>query len=265
MEKFNEVGFLSNDLGSWIDQVRNVFKPEFAAAVRINRLAMEVLFSLPAEDMTEAHLTGNLCFARALQSFQTTILLSERGALADARTLVRSATETAIALANCRIDPTMPAQIAEDADLHRSKLAKSLLEANKSKNSLTEEKIAELGATVSEVAKLYGAKGPTKINWAQKASAAGMGDLYDIAYRTMSGDGAHCTVWSLGHHHSLNAGGNGPGFVFRPEREELDNVLFTACSVMLHALASVIDWFGLDPFAGEMSACVSDWKSMRTS
>src|SRR5713226_5904120 len=105
MHKFNEIGFLSPELSSWSKQVRTEFTERFHLAEHINRLGMKMLFDLPAENMSDAHVVANLCFGRALQSFQCAILLAERGALADARALVRSCTEVVIALSVLKVDP----------------------------------------------------------------------------------------------------------------------------------------------------------------
>ncbi|SIO61534.1 DUF5677 domain-containing protein [Paraburkholderia phenazinium] len=265
MDKFNDIGFLSPELATWADQLRADFAFEFGIVERIDRLAMRVLFDLPAEEMTEAHMFANLCFGRALQAFQSAILLAQKGALVDSRTLVRSCTETVIALAACRVDDSMPAQIKEDADQHRSKLANALLAADRSKEILSADRVASLAAVVKEVAAEYGARGPRKINWAEKANAGGVSDLYDMAYRTMSGDGAHCTVWSLSRYHSPGNADEKSGFVFRPDRSDIEDTLFTACAAILHALATVIEWFDLSPNHAEMELCVEGWKQMRGS
>jgi hypothetical protein len=265
VDKFNDIGFLSQDLTTWTDKVRADFAFEFDIVERTNRLAMRVLFDLPAEEMTEAHMFANLCFGRALQAFQSAILLAQKGALVDSRTLVRSCTEAVIALAVCRVDDSMPAQIREDADQHRSKLANALLSAERSKQILSVDRVVSLTAVVREVAAEYGARGPRKINWAEKANAGGISDLYDMTYRSMSGDGAHCTVWSLGRYHSPGSAGEESRFVFRPDRSDIEDTLFTACAAILHALATVIDWFDLSRYHAEMELCVEGWKQMRDS
>ena len=262
MQKFNEVGFLSSELTGWTVQVRTEFKREFDAAERINRLAMRMLFDLPAEDMTDAHMLTNLCFGRALQSFQGMILLAERGALGDARALLRSCTESVIAISALKADPSTAEQMHEDDDRHRLKLANALLNADDAAETLGEGAANELRRTIAEIKSKYGGKEPRKINWEAKAKCGGTAKLYTMAYRLASGDGVHSTLLSIGRYLSDCPGDGRPAFKFHPHKSDLDATLFPACSAMLHALASVTDWFGLPEHHEELKACVEDWKHL---
>lgn len=263
MKKFTEVGFLSNELSEWIAQTRMEFKTEFDAADRINRLAMRILFDLPAEDMTDAHMLTNLCFGRALQSFQGVILLAERGALVDARALLRSCTESVIAISALKADPTMPEQMCEEHDLHRQKLANALLNTGDATEILSKDAANELRRTIAEIKSKYGDRGPRGINWEAKAKSGGTVNLYTMAYRLASGDGVHSTLLSLGRYLSEGIGNVQPTFRFHPDKSDLDSTLFEACSAMLHALGLVTDWFGLPEHHDELKACIEGWKQMR--
>ncbi|WP_374015216.1 DUF5677 domain-containing protein [Massilia sp. BJB1822] len=79
---------------------------------------------------------SNLCFGRALQSFQSSLLLAERGALADARTVVRSCVESVVTLSVLRVSPDLPARLVEDHDAHRfpRTCASDMFSAGKSKS-----------------------------------------------------------------------------------------------------------------------------------
>jgi hypothetical protein len=265
MEKFNEIGFLSEELVKWVGETRTEFSAEFDVADSINRLAMKMLFDLPSEEMTDAHALANLCFGRALQSFQSAILLAQRGALLDSRTLVRSCTESAIALSVLRIDETMPQQMHESYDRHRLGLANALLNRNGATGMLAEEEALVHRQVIDEIRKEYGTKGPRAINWESKARCGGTVDLYNLAYRLTSGDGVHTTMPSLERFFSQGTEGKPSGFKFHPDKSDIESTLFLACSAMLHVLGSVTDWFGLEAHHDELRACIGRWKQTTAS
>jgi len=257
MKKFAEVGFLSDELAGWTVQTRKNFKAAFDIAERINELAMRMLFDLPAEEITDAHLFANLCFGRALQSFQGVLLLAERGALVDARALLRSCTESVIAISALRADPSMPQLLREEHDLHRLKLANALLNGDQ---ALSAKAANEQRLIIEEIKTQYGERGPRRINWEAKAKDGGTASLYTIAYRQASTDGVHLTLSSLGHYFADAVGEALPTLRFYPDSSNLDSTLFDACSAMLHALGVVTDWFGLPEHHEELRACIGDWK-----
>src|SRR5579859_8142898 len=99
-QAFDQVGFLG-DMGSWTAATFAAHRTWFDAAHELNRDAMRLLYECrPAGPQ---QLVAALLFRRALQSLQGCLILSARGMPADARTLVRSATESAIALAGANI------------------------------------------------------------------------------------------------------------------------------------------------------------------
>ena len=259
MKKFAEVGFLSGELAGWTAQTRRDSNAAFATAERINELAMRMLFDLPAEQMTDAHLLANLCFGRTLQSFQGVILLAERGALVDARALLRSCAESVIAISALKVDSSMPQLLREEHDLHRLKLANALLNGD---HALSAEAENDQRLIIKEIKAQYGEKGPRRINWEAKAKDGGTADLYTIAYRQASIDGVHLTLSTLGRYFADGAGDALPSFRFYPDNSNLDSTVFDACSAMLHALGVLTDWFGLPEHHEELRACIEDWKRM---
>ena len=86
---FNDIGFLGNDLETWRAHVRAEFPESFAIADRMNRMGMRMVHEMPEGERSEAQALAIAAFYRALQSFQCVVFLSERGALAEARSLAR--------------------------------------------------------------------------------------------------------------------------------------------------------------------------------
>jgi hypothetical protein len=67
-------------------------------------------------------------FVRAHQSFQAAILLIERGLIGDARTVLRSGVEGAIAICAIAADPSFVDQLIEAHHANQRKVARLLLE-----------------------------------------------------------------------------------------------------------------------------------------
>jgi hypothetical protein len=266
VETFNEVGFLSKALGTWVAETRSQFHLEFATADRINRLAMKMLFDLPAENMTDAHLISNCCFGRILQSFQSAVLLVERGALLDARTITRSCAESVILLSALKAEPATPNRLEEADDLHRLKFAEAILRRNDVINVHSGEEVAILKQVISEIRTKYKDKKPRDTNLWDMAELGGMQELYNLAYRSTSGDAAHPTLRALQRYffdHSTD--GCLGGFKYHPDRSDTRSTLHLACFAMVQAIGLVIDWFEMSDYATEARECITDWDRMPNS
>lgn len=259
MTKFNEIGFLASELEGWTAQVRDEFKLKFNLADRINRLGMKMLFDLPVENMSEAHILGNLCFGRALQSFQCALLPAERGALADARTLVRSCVESVVMLSALKIDSDLPARLVEDHDAHRLSFVNAFLDRDNQVDILNSEQVLNYQSMKAEILAKYPNRKPRDVKLAELAVKGGVLDLYNIAYRQASGDGAHPTVLALDRHVSKDASGNMAGFKFHPEKSDLNETLYLACGAMLQAAGLVADWLGLEKHRAELTDCIQEF------
>src|ERR1700704_180996 len=104
-----ENGFLSTDLQVRMDDIRGRHSDWFSHAESLNRFAQRVATS--QREMSSERGLGDdrvlalLLFYRALNNFQGTVLMSERGMIVEARTLARSCLESAICLAAIKADP----------------------------------------------------------------------------------------------------------------------------------------------------------------
>ena len=95
---FKTEGFLAPSLASSIANIKRDFAPWFGAAEAFVSLGMQVLPAVKADQTSYQQLVAAALYGRALTSFQAAYVLTERGMLADARTVVRAAAETAIIL-----------------------------------------------------------------------------------------------------------------------------------------------------------------------
>lgn len=217
---------------------------------RLNRAAMKILAAVEPDPKKNQELCAALLYRRALQSFQGTILLAERGMIADALTLVRSCAETAIALGCFASDKRFIDRLIEDDANHRLTYANVILGDKYLRQPLTPEQVRNLEKVVSAVKKRYPTTRPKSINWADAAIHERMGVLYDMIYRTTSGGATHVTINALDRH-LLAAKSKRPhpdllagksvrqslkALTFQPEIRDLVQCLSGATSAILHAL-----------------------------
>jgi hypothetical protein len=104
-----ENGFLSADLHSRVSDIRGRHADWFSHAENLNRFAQRIAITQrefsSERGLGDDHVLALLLLYRALNNFQATVLMAERGMIVEARTLARSCLETAIWLAAIKTDP----------------------------------------------------------------------------------------------------------------------------------------------------------------
>ena len=96
-----EQGFLSPDIARFIGMHREANKAAFDLADVLNRTAQRLMLESQVRmegDVLSENNLAQLLFARAVSNFQGTVLMAERGAVVEARTLARTCLETVFAL-----------------------------------------------------------------------------------------------------------------------------------------------------------------------
>jgi hypothetical protein len=256
---FNRSGFLQGDDASRIAQVRQRYAAWFAFIDRLNTLAMSVL-SREVPKVREELYVATL-YARAVSMFQGAVLLSERGMLAEARTLVRACAETAIALGCVRLDPTFPGRLDEDHDRDRIAQANELLRMPETDPNVSPAQRADLGRVIAEMSSHYHPQRPRKINWADAAVTAAMTDLYFTVYRQTSGDAAHVSLRSLERHVAADSSGTPLGFRFHPDTTGIPDTLSAAIAALLHASEAKLRGLA-DAATTELRALSQEWRAL---
>ena len=163
----------------------------------------------------------SVLFIRAHQSFQAAILLIEKGMLADARVVLRSAVEGAMALNAVANDATFDRRLIE-AHLHNQrKTANVVLNTPEYRSTYSAADIAQMEATVKEVADKETAAGHEfrDIVWANVA-AKHCKDLYDRLYRSLSNDGTHTNVNAIHRFLEFDASSQPTGLRFGPSTHD---------------------------------------------
>lgn len=255
-------GFLAENLTVWVCQVREKFKAWFELVADLNRMAMQILYKATPLQSSGQELVGALIFGRSLQSFQAVILLAERGMLSDARTLVRSCAESAIALGGIAHDENFIDELVDDYHKHRMSVANVMASDPECSKGLTPAQLDGLKKISVEISEQYQSSKPKSVKWDVVASRVGMTTLYNTIYRGMSGDAAHVTADALNRHIQANDKADIESLLFEPTCQDLEDTLSAAVTAMLHAIYALQQAFNRSEVELDVKDILSRWKEL---
>jgi hypothetical protein len=262
---FSEEGFLSASLVDWRAATREQFKDWFEFVDKLNLQAMRLLPTIEPDRTKKHEVVAALLYRRALQSFQGSVLMAERGMNADALTLVRSCAETAIAIGGVLADEKFVASLMEADAKHRLTYANVILADDELRQGLSSEWVTNLQQVVSAAKNKYPAPGPRGINWAQVAKHAKMSNLYDMLYRITSGGAAHVTINALDRHVEPNDDGSIGNLTFRPETRDLVLSLSVGVCALLHAMEALGRLFPQEELRQTIESYTKSWAALEST
>jgi len=265
---FATLGFFSPEIDELRYAVRKSARcaPWFALAEDLSRFALEILgdHQVPLDDLQRFSILP--LFARAHQSFQAAVILSERAMIGDARTVLRSAAEHAIALVAVAADPTFVDRLVAAHRKHQLTTARILLEDGDCRANLTAEQVQRLEATKREIEGLKGQpdQEPRPINWAAVAQQH-CKDLYNLIYRPLSADGTHSTVDSMNRHFEADAQMNITTLRVAPDVSDTAEIVDTfsfACLIFLWAAEPFVRSFERDGDADRLQRYLARFREL---
>jgi len=201
---FDTHGFRSPEIEKFRSTLRNVpaYKAWLDFGDDLIRLGIDMLQGLDVPLRDNQRLTIAALFVRAHKSLQAAIVLAEMGLVGDARTVLRSAAEGAIALNALAADPKFLDQLVEAHHFNQKKKARLVLNNPDYLAIYSAAQIEEMEATVKEVDEMdkemenKSHRKLVDITWANVALKH-CKDLYDLLYRQLSSDGTHTTIDSI--------------------------------------------------------------------
>jgi hypothetical protein len=240
---FKTDGFLSPTMEEFRTSLREVpaYKLWLEFAEELNRLGWDMLEDHETPTTDNQRLIISVLFIRAHQSFQAAITLVERGMLADARVVLRSGVEGAMALNVLANDATFDMQLIE-AHLHNQRrTARIVLNTPEYRSGYAATEIAQMETTIKDDTDKEAAAGREfrDITWATVA-AKHCRDLYDLLYRSLSNDGTHTNINAIHRFLEFDGSSQLTGLRFGPNTRDMVDVLKMACLMFIWAA---------DPFA----------------
>jgi hypothetical protein len=231
-------GFLSSSMTGFTATLRQVpaYKQWFDFAEDLNRLGHDMLEGHETFPTDNQLLVISALFIRAHQSFQAAILLIEKGMLADARAVLRSAVEGAIALNVLANDPTFIDRLIEAHLYNQRKIANVALATQDYRAKISSEQITQMEATIKNICDQETSAGRVfgDIQWAN-AAAKHCRELYDLMYRSLSNDGTHTNVNAIHRFLEFHPSGELAALRVGPETTDMIDVFALACLTFLWA------------------------------
>ena len=155
MATFEEVGFLSDELDQWKHAAHEAYADAFGYSCRANSMALRVMKAIPMSDISEEMKWAIAAFARATGAFQCAVVMIERGAMAEARALVRLCAETLIvAKGLVNVPGTLDILRESDAE-HSIRAITTIVGLNADNARPDEESLERLRGTMAELEQAF--------------------------------------------------------------------------------------------------------------
>jgi hypothetical protein len=245
-------GFLSADMEKFSASLRTVpeYKAWFTFAEGLNRLGLEKLEGTEPPRTDNQKLAISALFVRAHKSLAAALLLAELGLVGDARGVLRSAVEGAIATRALAVEPKFLDELIEAHHVNQRKKARLVVDNPDYAATYSAEKIAEMSATIAQVDALEAAKMKASnrklrdIRWAT-VGAKYCKDLYELLYRLLSADGTHTTLDAINRMFDYSPTGEIASVKVGPDVGAMVETLKADCLMFLWAAESFANVYGL--------------------
>lgn len=261
---FETDGFFSPEIETFRRTVRETqpFKVWFDYALGLNHLGFDMLRRTKLTELSDRRqIALNAHFARVHRSFQSALLLAERGQVPDARVVLRSAVEGAIAINALAKDEGFVDQMVEAH--HRSQRTLARVQIDKFAAYYSAEDIANMEAAIAAADDYEASKGKelTDIKWEQVAKNH-CPSLYQCSYRLFSSDGTHATIKSLERFMVVGNDGEVTRFKAAPDTNGLVEALSAASLVFLWSAGPYGEINGLSEVHALVDGRLQEFKTL---
>lgn len=243
---FDGDGFFSLEVEAFRRDVREnePFKAWFDYALDLNRLGFGMLRGVKTSRDDNRLITLNALFVRVHHSFQSALILAERGLITDARAVLRSGVESAIAINALAKDAGFVDQMIEAH--HRSQRTLARTNLKRFVDVFSAEEKVSMNKAIADANAHRPANGKelTDIKWEQVADKY-CPELYQLLYRDLSSDGTHATINVLKRFLVVDLSEQITAFKVAPDTEGLEETLKIATLVFTWSAIPYADLNGL--------------------
>jgi hypothetical protein len=218
LSTFDENGFLSGRIHSWIDSHRAAHKDIMDRAQELNRDCHSFLDGRAIDLGNGKQIATSLLFARSLELYQSIIVVSERGMAAATRILLRAFIEANFHFFALQRDPTYSEDYLDQFLIQKRKLLQRIrLSKSSQMESLRQAATDQL---LQETEKAITNAEARNISTEEVAKRAQMHDIYLTAYAVLS-HAVHTGVSDIDHYIRINHATNETeGFKYGPSEVE---------------------------------------------
>jgi hypothetical protein len=234
---FDENGFLSGRIDSWIDSHRAAHKDIIDRAQELNRDCHSFLDGRADDLGNGKQVATSLLFARSLELYQSIIVVSERGMAAATRIMLRAFIEANFHFFALQRDPTYLKDYLDQFLIQKRKLLQRIrLSKSSPMESLRQAATDQLFQETEKA--ITNAKART-ISTEEVAKRAQMHDTYLTAYAVLS-HAVHTGVSDIDHYIRINHATNETeGFKYGPSEVESVRAICLSGMTLAEALEIV--------------------------
>ena len=225
-----EQGFLDSKTEAWVRECRKRFEKWFVLTGDVNSLAVDTIFQFDAHNKLIHEMLLATLYLRTLHNYQGTILMAERGMMAQGRIMARSILDSVFPLVAIAKDQEFAATYAENHTLQQVKYFRKVQKLTTAR--LPDVDAPENLARAAELQEQIDAKGIKHISTESIAERAGLGEWYLTAYSLLSGT-VHARAGDLEEYLVLAPDDEIKEFDWGPKTKGMELLLMSAMESML--------------------------------
>lgn len=240
---FNEKGFLGTAIDQFSRSVQAQYAKFFELSYQISELAHDTKFELKVHNRDPQEFLSATIFLRLLNGFQAVVILGEKGLLFEAKVVLRSVIEALFILKLLCKEERFALEYLGSSKVQSLKWM-NIAHENQDPNfeSLRQYATPKVMEALKKEIEQHGLK---KLEVESIAKRADLHHIYNTQYRLLS-EQVHCLPISLDPFMVQDKEGELTSFDWGPKYEDLDFILFTNVQILLAALNSITELFGLD-------------------
>lgn len=244
MGTIEEDGFLSEDIQTWIEKHHSENDPIFNLCTRINKLGQKLLLSLEPEKSDGQKILAAVLFSRVISHFQGIYILTERGMVAEARSLLRGMLDATFATVALAKNEDLVPEFVNDDLWQRLKCLNSfgnLPKQIKKRHRMGNNKLKKLAEAIQKEIDEKNIK-PLKSEYlAQKADMLGH---YNTLFVILSSS-IHSRVRDMEQYLGEGEFDELEALKWGPDVDGLDSILLPACDCIFIAARNITKLFDI--------------------
>jgi hypothetical protein len=244
VQDFDDRGFLGLQAQDFALEISRKHKDWFDLCSDINSFAQRSKYELVIHNMDGQEVISVCLFLRILNGFQACMILAGRGLVVQGEVLLRSMFEALFIMKSCMKDEDFMREYVKSSQVHQLRLMDAAFKHDadifaETRKYASKEKMDELRNKKKR-------KEIKELNISKVAEKAGLGLLYDSAYRLLS-DSVHCGPKSLEDYiKDTDEAGRIKSLNVIPIDIELNPIFMNAINVMFFTLDAIFEYFNLD-------------------
>ena len=230
----NDEGYLSSHIAAWIAKHRRENATAFQIASDLNRVLVRMLKQAEPKKEEKRELLVALLFTRAVEHFQSAVVLAERGAIPSGRAMLRVLCDAAFAIRACAKKPEYVDKIILDDRVREKQLLDALLTLPREDVAVPAEEMKKLEARLEELRAVIKADKQGVLKSVETAIAAGLAEFYRLFYVPYS-NAVHSAARDLDDHVVKDKKGDVGSLRWGPTSEGVEAVVIAAIQIAFAA------------------------------